>query len=647
MIAFPSLSIFSSALQAEMGYRTLKSCMDDLKRTGQLVEFAGTVDPHLEMAAVQRRLFREKAPAVLFTNPICTNPGGGTPAGRTWPMLANLYGTEERLHYIFRDGIKPLRTAVELGADPVSLLSEKLSFKKTLPLGLSALSSLYYSKPKRVSSRNAPALQCQTTLDELPQLVSWPDDGGPYITLPLVYTEHPERPGFGRSNLGMYRVQLAGNDYVQNSEVGLHYQIHRGIAAHHAAALELTQNSTGALRVNIFVGGAPCMTLAAVMPMPEDVSELHFAGILGRHRIPMTTAGGSILPVYAEADFCISGTMFTEVKREGPFGDHLGYYSLGHDFPVLKVDHVWHRKDAVWPFTVVGRPPQEDTMFGKFIHGITGNAVTKKISGIHAVHAVDAAGVHPLLLALGRETYLPLDKNRRAAELHTLAHALFGYGQLSLAKYLFLAAKEDDPSLDVDNVLQFLRHILERADWRRDVHFVTKTTADTLDYSAFSDGELNRGSKMFVAVSGPPIRTLATSVNQTTNPTLPVRNPRVALPGVLCVEEIAWQEVSPDDFPAGFPLIVYVDDANEASANLRNFLWTTFTKSDPATDVHGVGEFFDRKHWGCTGPLVIDARRKPHHAPELVESPEIAGRADRIVERILDRRNQNKPGTRY
>ncbi len=603
-----------------MGYRTLKSCVVDLQRTGRLVTFDEPVHPRLEMAAVQRRLFRAKSPAVLFTRPVECE----------FPMLANLYGTEERLHYIFRDGIEPLRKAVELGADPLSVLSEKLTLKNSFPLALSALSSLYFSKPRRISAGRAPVLQCETTLDQLPQLISWPDDGGPYITLPMVYTENPDRPGLGCSNLGMYRVQLSGNDYVQNSEAGLHYQIHRGIAAHHVAALRRQKP----LRVHIFVGGAPAMTLAAVMPLPENVSELLFAGILGRHRIPMSRqefAANDFSHVYAEADFCISGTLSTAVKREGPFGDHLGYYSLGHDFPVLNIDRVYHRKDAVWPFTVVGRPPQEDTLFGRFIHDITGSAVTKKIPGIHAVHAVDEAGVHPLLLALGRETYLPLDPQRRAAELHTLAHALFGFGQISLAKYLFLAAQEDDPSLDVNDVAKFMLHILRRVDWRRDLHFVTQTTADTLDYSSDSHGELNRGSKMFVTVSGPAIRELETELRSS----IPAQNPRMALPGVLCVEEIRWHDVSPDDFPAGFPLLVLVDDAPEASSDLRHFLWTTFTKSDPATDVHGVGEFVDNKHWGCTGPLVIDARRKAHHAPELVEPPEIAERADRIVERIL------------
>jgi len=616
-----------------MPYRTLKSCIDDLRQTRQLVEFNEEVDPYLELAAVQRRLYAAGAPAVLFTKP----------KNCRFPMLANLFGTEKRVEYIFRDGIEPLRKAIELGADPV-IAAQQVSLR----LGFTALKSFYYSRPKKVRARSAPVLACETTLDQLPQLVSWQQDGGAYLTLPQVYTESLKRPGFGASNLGMYRVQISGNDYLPNAEAGLHYQIHRGIAGHHAEALAAGKP----LPVSIFIGGAPCMTLAAVMPLPEGMSELIVAGILGQHRIPMvvetadsrrqTTANASdvVAPllqsavcnlpsnVYAEADFCIVGTLYTEMKPEGPFGDHLGYYSLTHDFPVLKVHRVFHRKDAVFPFTVVGRPPQEDTQFGHFIHNLVGDVVPRKLPGVRAVHAVDEAGVHPLLLATGRESYLPLDPNRRAAELHTLAHAILGFGQLSLAKYLFLAADDDDPNLSVYDTSQFLQHVLRCVNWRDDVHFVTRTTADTLDYT---DGELHRGSKLFVAVSGKPRRNLAGTPATPLPESLPAKNPRLAMPGVLCAEEIDMHGT----FPDGIPLIVLVDNSANATASLRDFLWTTFTKSDPAKDVHGIGEFVENKHWGCTGALVIDAKRKPHHAPELVEDPDIARRADEIAEKIL------------
>ncbi|GHT23288.1 3-octaprenyl-4-hydroxybenzoate carboxy-lyase [Planctomycetales bacterium] len=582
-------------------YRNLQQCIADLRKTRQLVVFDEPINPYLEIAAVQRRLYAAQAPAVLFTNV----------KGTRFPMLANLYGTQQRIEYIFRDGIEPLRLAMRIASD----LPPKFSLKE-IP---SLIKSWYYSRFKHTSTlRHPPVLQNRITLAQLPQLISWQDDGGAYITLPQVYSEHPANKCVAASNLGMYRVQISGNDYIPDKECGLHYQIQRGIALHHTEAKRRGEP----LPVKIFIGGAPCMTLAAIMPLPENVSELLFAGILGQHRIPIINNTGHFLlnelfGIYAEADFCITGILTDEEKTEGPFGDHLGYYSLAHKFPVMKVVSVYHRKDAIYPFTVVGRPPQEDTEFGKFIHNITGDSVEKKIPGVKAVNAVDEAGVHPLLLAIGRETY--------PNELHTLAHSILGFGQLSLAKYLFIA--EDETGLDIHNVPQFFLHILERVDWRKDAHFITQTSMDTLDYTG---GTLNHGSKFFAAVSGSPIRQLADSIGKT----LPLQNPRVVIPGILCCEKIYFREAenAAANF-AGFPLIVLVDNSNDV-LSFRDFLWTAFTKSDPAADIHGIGEFTENKHWGCTGSLIIDARRKPHHALELVEDPDVARWADIIAEKI-------------
>ncbi len=232
--------------------------------------------------------------------------------------------------------------------------------------------------------------------------------------------------------------------------------------------------------------------------------------LLGRRRVAMICRAGK-LPISAEADFCITGYLDPKrLKPEGPFGDHLGYYSLAHDFPVMHVEHVYHRAGAIWPFTVVGRPPQEDTIFGQFIHELVGEAIAKTIPGIKAVHAVDAAGVHPLLLAIGSERYMPFDQRRRPRELLTLANALLGQGQLSLAKYLWIVAGEDQPDLDVRHITDFFRHALERVDWRRDLHFQTCTTIDTLDYSS---GRLNEGSKVVIAAAGPAVRTLPVAID--------------------------------------------------------------------------------------------------------------------------------------
>jgi 4-hydroxy-3-polyprenylbenzoate decarboxylase len=614
-----------------MGYRNLRECLRDLERTGQLVRIEDEIDPYLEAAEIHRRVYSVQGPAVYFARV----------KGCRFPMVSNLFGTLDRARFLFRDAIEAVRTLVELKADPSAGFRRPWKYRRVLR-------SLLCMRPKFVS--RGPVLKNRVAVSDLPQLTSWPDDGGAFITLPAVYTERPGRSGWRNSNLGMYRVQLSGGEYERDRQVGLHYQIHRGIGVHHAAAVERGEP----LRVNVFVGGSPAMILAAVMPLPEDLTELMFAGVLGRRRVrmvrPFVRNDKSVaLPVYAEADFCITGTVDPDkLLPEGPFGDHLGYYSLRHDFPVLNVEGVFHRDDAVWPFTVVGRPPQEDTSFGKIIHELTGPAIPAVIPGVHAVHAVDAAGVHPLLLAVGSERYVPYEERRRPRELLTCANAILGQGQLSLAKYLLIAAKQDDPRLDPDDVPAFFRHILQRADWRTDLHFQTRTTIDTLDYSGSG---LNEGSKLVIAAAGPPIRELAGELPGSLVLPDGYSDPQRVLPGIVAIQAppypsspIPTDGREPDlarflaaaplgDALAGFPLVVLVDDSRFAAESLRNFLWVTFTRSNPAADVWGFGEFIEQKHWGCRGPLVIDARIKPHHAPPLVEDPEVTRRVDRLAER--------------
>ena len=384
------------------------------------------------------------------------------------------------------------------------------------------------------------------------------------------------------------------------------------------------------------------MTVAAVMPLPEGMPELSFAGLLAGHRIAMVTRDGQ-LPLPAEADFCITGTVDpTGTLPEGPFGDHLGYYSLTHDFPVLTVEEVFHRPGAIWPFTTVGRPPQEDTSFGAFIHELTGDLIPTVLPGLKAVHAVDAAGVHPLLLAVGSERYTPYTERRAPQELLTIANAVLGQGQLSLAKYLFIVAHEDAPGLDIHNIPAFFRHVLERVDWRRDLHFQTRTTIDTLDYS----GEgFNRGSKVVVAACGPALWDLPTSIPSDLQLPDGFTAPRICLPGVVAITGPPCTTYRPGEdrdlerfcrtIPGSnpvstFPLIVIVDDSDFTCRTLNNFIWVTFTRSNPAADLYGIGAATMAKHWGCSGPLVIDARSKPHHAPALEDDPAVEKRVDEL-----------------
>lgn len=602
-----------------MIHRTLKSCLDDLENTKQLIRIDEPVDPYIEAGAIQRRVFQAAGPAILFTNV----------KGSAFPMVGNIYGTIKRTRYIFRSTLRRVEAMLKAKADPAAAMKNPLLWPGMALGG-------WHTLPKTV--QDGPIMAGRTTVSKLPQLVSWPMDGGAYVTLPLVYSESPSKPGYMGSNLGMYRIQLSGNSFEKDKEVGLHYQIHRGIGYHHAEAIKLNQ----ALPVNIFVGGPPSMTLAAIMPLPEGIAEVLFAGALGGHRIPMVKRPGQ-LSVLAEADFCICGQILPDAQKpEGPFGDHLGYYSLIHDFPVMQVREVLHRTDAVWPFTTVGRPPQEDTMFGAFIHELTAELIPQVFGGVHEVHAVDAAGVHPLLLAVGSERYVPYAGERQPQELITNGMSLLGTTQTSLSKYVILAAREDDPNLSSHDIPKFISHVLERLDLSRDLHFITRTTMDTLDYSGIS---LNQGSKVLWTAAGNPKRKLATALPAQINLPGGFANPRFFAPGIMVLS--ATKHTQPRDTHdprmeelctalgqcdcSGFPLIIVADDADFTAANWDNFLWVTFTRSDPATDTYGIGGFTHCKHWGCTS-LVIDARLKTYHAPALENVPEVEKKVDALAE---------------
>ena len=604
-----------------MAFHSTRACVEALERQGELVRIAEPIDPELEAAEIQRRVYQVNGPALLFERV----------KGSRFPMASNLFGTMKRAEFLFADALEAVRRVVELKVDPANALRHPLRY---LGVPWTALTML----PRKV--RSGPVLAGQCRISELPQLKSWPMDGGAFITLPQVYSEHPLEPHPMKSNLGMYRVQLSGNAYEPDREIGLHYQIHRGIGVHHQAAIRAGKP----LKVSIFVGGPPAMTLAAVMPLPEGLSELSFAGALARRRVRLARVNEHA--VHADADFCIVGTIDpTHTKPEGPFGDHLGYYSLQHEFPVLRVEQVYHRQDAIWPFTVVGRPPQEDTVFGELIHELTGPVIPTVLPGVHAVHAVDASGVHPLLLAIGSERYVPYRDRKEPQELLTQANAILGQGQMSLAKVVLIIAREDAPELHIHDIPAFLAHVLERMDARRDLHFQTRTTIDTLDYSGHG---LNQGSKLVIAAVGDARRRLPSELPA--GLTLPdgFGDPRVCLPGVLAVRAPA--HAPGDDGPGGtlrrfcgqldashpinaFPWVLLVDDAEFTARTLNNLLWVTFTRVNPAVDIDGICAFSEHKHWGATGSLVFDARIKPHHAPPLVEDPAVSRRVDELAKK--------------
>lgn len=602
-----------------MSYSSLREAVNDLERNGMLLRIREEVDPNLEMAEVHRQVFERQGPAILFERV----------KGSPFQAVSNIYGTFKQTEWLFRHSLDRVKRVIELKKDPTALLKKPLRY---LGAPFTALSAL----PMR-SWGGSPVTYGTTTIDQLPQIKSWSMDGGAFITMPQVYTEDPDQPGPMHGNLGMYRIQLSGNQYIQNEEIGLHYQLHRGIGVHHTRYNELNQP----FHCSIFVGGPPSHAFSAIMPLPEGLSELTFAGMLAGRRFRYTRRDGHFLS--GDADFVITGEILKNVKKpEGPFGDHLGYYSLTHDFPVMRVHKVYHRKDPLWHFSVVGRPPMEDSSFGWLIHELVAPLTPQEFPGLKELHAVDAAGVHPLLLAIGHERYMPF-RERVPEEILTIANRILGSGQTSLAKFLFIAAADDNPALDTHDIPHFFRHMLERVDWSRDLHFQTKTTIDTLDYSGSG---WNAGSKVVVACRGERRRELKAELPE--NFTLPegFDAPHFYQPGILMIQaprfeyeqtarkqaEELCQWLERFDLQH-IPLIVLTDDSQFAAASLNNFVWVAFTRANPSHDLYGVQSFSEFKHWGCRGPLVIDARKKPHHAPELETDPSMVQRATAILQR--------------
>jgi 4-hydroxy-3-polyprenylbenzoate decarboxylase len=600
-----------------MNYRSLEEAILDLERNGHLIRLKEEVDPYLEMSSIHLRVHAQGGPAILFENV----------KGSPFRAVSNLFGTLDRSRFLFRKSLPTVESLIKLKIDPSIALKSPLSILRLLPKAITALPS---------KSNKAPVMYGKTSINQLPQIIHWPNDGGAFVTLPQVYTEDITSPGVKSSNLGMYRIQLSGNDYIQNEEVGLHYQLHRGIGVHQSKSEQLNKP----LKVSIFIGGPPSHSFAAVMPLPEGLSELNFAGALGGRRFSYCYDQDHHF-ISNDADFVITGEVLPRaVKPEGPFGDHLGYYSLKHLFPVMKVNKVYHKKNAIWAFTVVGRPPQEDTAFGQLIHEITGPVVPNSIPGLHDVHAVDAAGVHPLLLAIGSERYTPYITARKPQEILTIANHILGFGQMSLAKYLFIIAKEDNPKINIHDIQNYFAHVFERIDWCRDLHFQTNTSIDTLDYSGES---LNSGSKVVIAAAGPVLRTLIRDTPTHLN--LPHGFDQIGLPmpGVISVSaksftnyQNAINEIGELSAALtlqdtnGIAMVVVCDDSHFCAQNINNFVWTTFTKSNPSHDIYGVESFTNYKHWGCKGPLIVDARKKPFHAPDLILDPKVEKKVDQF-----------------
>lgn len=574
--------------------RDLQAFIAILKKEREIIEVDAEVNPYLEIAEVHRRVIEQGGPAILFNRV----------KGSTFPVVTNLFGTEKRVNLAF--GTRPERFIEELAElptklteHPLSLLWKKRSLlKDLLHLGLNKNSRAYVTEVQQSPPR----------LTELPLLTTWPDDGGAFITLPLVYTEHPETRAH---NLGMYRIHR-----YDDATTGLHCQIGKGGGFHLAVARDLGIK----LPVNIFVGGPPALILSAIAPLPENVPELLLTSLVMGAKLGLTRDPHSALPLVANAEFALVGEVDPNEQRpEGPFGDHYGYYSLQHLYPVFHCKRVYHRKNAIYPATVVGKPKQEDFFLGDYLQRLLRPLIKVAMPTVTDLWSYGDTGYHSLAAASVRERY--------PREGLVSAFRILGEGQLSLTKFLLLVK----PGVELSKFRLLLEHVLERADFSQDLYLFGHTSMDSLDYAG---PKINRGSKGVLMGCGDVIRSLPGEFSRQLPPNL--KEVREFCRGCLVVTGQSFsenpslgKELADIDAFKEWPLIVLADDAKAAVVSESSFLWMTFTRFDPARDIFAAGTSLKGNHIEYTAPIVIDARMKPWYPPVVTPADDTVKLVDK------------------
>jgi 4-hydroxybenzoate decarboxylase subunit C len=575
-------------------HANLRTFLDQLTRDNDIVTIEAEVDPYLEIAEIHRRVIKQGGPALLFTKV----------KGSSFPVVTNLFGTEARIERAF--GPKPEALVRQLVHVAESLLPLKRSeLWKHRSLALEVL---------RLGTRNtnrAPVTQVVSRspeLNKLPVLTTWQEDGGPFITLPLVYTENPITK---KHNLGIYRMQV-----YDAGSAGLHWQIQKGGGFHYKEAERLGKT----LPVTVFLGGPPALIIAAIAPLPEDVPELVLASLLAGQKLKMTRNPlGGEHRIAAEAEFALVGHALPQERRtEGPFGDHYGYYSLQHDYPVFHLDTVFHRRDAIYPATVVGKPRQEDFFIGDYLQRLLSPLFPMVMPSVRDLWTYGETGFHSLCAAVVQERY--------AREALVSGFRILGEGQLSLTKFLLLT----DTPQDLKNFPKLLEHVLERFAPEKDLFIFSNVSMDTLDYTS---GKVNEGSKAILMGLGDPVRVLPGEFHGEL--ARDMTSARVFCRGCLVLGGLPYGQdpeqaarLAHEAAFAEWPLIVLHDSADVASS-VTDFLWATWTRFEPAADIHAAQTTVVRKHLCYRAPIVIDARTKPGFPAELIVRDDIKERVDR------------------
>jgi UbiD family decarboxylase len=578
----------------EPTFPDLRSFLDQLRRDRDVAIVDAPVDARLEVAEIHRRVIAAGGPALWFRNV----------KGADFPLVTNLFGTQRRAEMAF--GARPLRlirrlvhlAETLLPPSPAKLWGARDLAREALRIGAS----------RRHAGPVVERVRTDLGLDRLPALTTWPEDGGPFITLPLVYTEHPDGKGH---NLGMYRM------HVHDARTtGMHWQIGKGGGFHHAVA----ESRGEALPVTTFLGGPPALILAAIAPLPENVPELMLASLIAGERLKLVRGVGPH-PLVASAEFALIGKVPPRVRRpEGPFGDHYGYYSLQHDYPMFQLERIAHRADAVYPATVVGKPRQEDFFIGDLLQELLSPLFPLVMPAVDQLWSYGETGYHSLAGAVVKQRY--------QREAMASAFRILGEGQLSLTKFLFVT----DRPVDLKDFRATLVHILERTRPETDLYVFSNLSMDTLDYTGPT---VNEGSKGVWLGLGDAVRDLPRGFSA---PEIPqgTTDIHVFCPGCLVVGGPAFQDdpgaaarFAAHPAFAGWPLVVLTDEPRRAAASPINFLWTTFTRFEPAADLHAAGSELVRHHISYKPPVLIDARMKPWYPKELFADESTAATVSR------------------
>src|ERR1051325_3692947 len=574
-------------------HQSLRTFLDLLKRENEIVEIKAEVDPYLELAEIHRRVIAEGGPALLFRRV----------KGSRYSVVTNLFGTTRRINLAF--GTKPesiIRDLVHIAESILPPRPAELWDHRSIVFELLKLGTSNTSRAPVTQVIDQPA-----RLNELPVLTTWQEDGGPFIALPLVYTENPAT---NKHNLGVYRMQV-----FDSTSTGLHWQIQKGGGFHYREAELQNQD----LPVTVFLGGPPALILAAIAPLPEDVPELVLGSLLAGQRLKMVKVPQSVHRLAAEAEFALVGSARPHERRiEGPFGDHYGYYSLRHEYPVFHVDTVFHRRDAIYPATVVGKPRQEDFFIGDYLQKLLSPLFPLVMPSVRNLWTYGETGFHSLCAAVVQERY--------GREALVSAFRILGEGQLSLTKFLIVT----DTPQDLTNFPKLLEHVLERFRPETDLFVISNVSMDTLDYTS---GKVNEGSKAIMLGLGEPVRQLPREFKGA----LPQGVSRAAVfcGGCLVLEGRSFAEdeelpdrVARDSTLSDWPLIILHDNASVTNS-VSDFLWATWTRFEPAADIYAAQTSIQRHHLVYTAPIVIDARTKPGFPDELIVRDDIRELVDK------------------